>query len=54
MDHLERTEYFNNAEPTIQRERIRQLQDRLKWLNDEGNKIKVELHSLTDAYYKNA
>jgi hypothetical protein len=52
MEHLERTEYFNNAEPTTQRERIRILQERLKWLNDQANEIKAELHTLTNALYR--
>lgn len=49
---LERTEYFNNAEPTIQRERIKELQTRLKWLSDEYNKVKDELLKITDAFYR--
>jgi len=54
MENLERTEYFNSTEPTDKRNQIKELQAQLKQLNDEYNKVKAELHTLTDAYYKNA
>ena len=52
MENLERTEYFNSTEPTSKRDEIKALQARLKSLNDEYNKVKAELHKLTDAMYK--
>lgn len=49
---LERTDYFNNTEPTNKRDQIKELQARLKLLNDEYNKVKEELLKITDAYYR--